>query len=84
MYPKEAVVFEVISQRYGGGSGKIKAGDHVEGAGPCCLGTERAWTCGILAINGAPTEEDFYQWKANLRPLTAAARAMYEKVRTVR
>ena len=72
-YPKELVVFEIISNRE---YSERKAGDHVEGAGPCCVGTDREWKCGVMTINGALDEEDEYQDEKNLRPLSAAAREM--------
>ena len=79
-YPDEAVVFEII--RLNTHPVDIRrVGDHVEGAGPCCVGTDREWRCGVLTLNGE-SEEDGYFWAANLRPLTPAARAMLRLVRS--
>ncbi len=75
-YPKEAVVFEVVSRRGTEGFGSLRIGAHVEVAGPCCIETDRAWKCGVLVVNGRRSEEDEYQWAENLRPLTLAARQM--------
>jgi hypothetical protein len=73
-YPATAVVFEVKSRRGSGSS--LRIGTRVEGAGPCCFGTDRAWKCGVLVLNGMSNEEDEYLWARNLRPLTRAAREM--------
>lgn len=73
-YPKEAVVFEIIASSVS--YFHHMAGDHIEGGGACCLGTDREWQCGVLVSNGAPSEEDEYHWVQNLRPLTPAAEEM--------
>jgi hypothetical protein len=73
LYPDEAVVFEVIALSED--AEDLSVGDHVEGAGPCCLGSDNEGVCGILTLNGC-TAEDSYQWIRNLRPLTHAAEAM--------
>ena len=78
-YHDECPVFEVVSLRATGAQ-TLKIGQHVEAAGPCCIGTDRAWKCGVLMLNGQRFEEDLYIWVRNLRPLTAAAREMLRLV----
>lgn len=75
VYPDLLPVFEIISLD-GHDVDVLKVGDHVEGAGPCCLGTDRQGSCGVMVINGAPSELDEYLWARNLRPLTPFARRM--------
>lgn len=81
-YPDEACFFEVIAlseEHVGGG---VEIGDHVEGAGPCCLGTDGEWKHGIVTINnpGGLAEEDEYWAIGHLRPLTSEAHAMYDRI----
>lgn len=76
IYPDEAVVFEVMHVDPDD-SDDIRVGDHVEGAGPCCIGTQNEGKCGVLMINNVHEySADAYQWVRSLRPLTPAAHDM--------
>ena len=74
-WPREACVFEVVSQIASGG--RLRIGTIVEGGGPCCIGHPNEGQCGVIVLNGySEYSESYLQWTMNLKPLTPAAKAM--------